>query len=208
MTTDRQCWLSQAGIENVILYLMKREKKYIIFFRDLLRSSTLITIVPSTGVVSDRLTQVCVVGKVLPVLSVLSSFSLRLWGQTFYALSDTLKYTTDHGRRKGGKGAAKVPLDFKIWYFPTKVLVEKCFSTKTLVVKWNFTTVGIPGKNPFGYPLEKFTIAPLLEKNPSEAIAFWCQVLFGAFLSSSFGFREAQWPMCIVHWHQGLWHTV
>jgi len=78
MTTDRQCWLSQAGIENVILYLMKREKKYIIFFRDLLRSSTLITIVPSTGVVSDRLTQVCVVGKVLPVLSVLSSFSLRL----------------------------------------------------------------------------------------------------------------------------------
>ena len=34
------------------------------------------------------------------------------------------------------------------------------------LVKWNYTTVGPPGKNVFGHPWKKSTIGPPLEKNP------------------------------------------
>jgi len=50
------------------------------------------------------------------------------------------------GVGRGGQGLSS--LDFQIWYFPINILVEKCISLSFELLKWNFTTVVPPGKNP------------------------------------------------------------
>jgi len=62
--------------------------------------------------------------------------------------------------RRGQKGPC--PRDFVIWYFPVNVYLS--FE----LLKRNVTTVGLPGKNRFGRPLEK-PLLPPMEKNPSDA---------------------------------------
>jgi len=67
------------------------------------------------------------------------------------------------------EGRGQGPLDFEISYFAINFLVENVFLLVELV-KWNFTTIGPPGKmflatswkNPLLVPLEKLLPTPII----------------------------------------------